>query len=362
MLQIYVERRTKMIRTRVKWISAFIFTMLGLIVLAGCSTSSAKESESITLNFGSMDGPPHVQNAVTFPAFAEEVEQLTNSRVDFRMYMGGALGGPNETLDNIVTGLMDVGRGIHGYNAGKYPVQSVLNLPFMAEGTGEELSIVAQKLYDTFPEIQDEYWDVKPLWIHAADPYAIITKGKAVRSFEDVKGLRLRTPSEEGSQMLEAWGATPVSMGAPDIYDAIQKGVIDGGVLPIAAIKDFNLTDLVDYVTIGYFNTNLFYVSMNENSWEKFTTDEQKLLEEELLGLPMAALAGRTFDEQKEKAEEEAKAAGVEFIELPEEELNKFKDASKHVAENWINRMEERGIPGQKIYDEAIRLIEETNQ
>lgn len=188
-----------MIRTRVKWISAFIFTMLGLIVLAGCSTSSAKESESITLNFGSMDGPPHVQNAVTFPAFAEEVEQLTNSRVDFRMYMGGALGGPNETLDNIVTGLMDVGRGIHGYNAGKYPVQSVLNLPFMAEGTGEELSIVAQKLYDTFPEIQDEYWDVKPLWIHAADPYAIITKGKAVRSFEDVKGLRLRTPSEEGS-------------------------------------------------------------------------------------------------------------------------------------------------------------------
>lgn len=42
--------------------------------------------------------------------------------------------------------------------------------------------------------------------------------------------------------------------------------------------------------------------------------------------------------------------------------MNKFKDASQHVAENWINRMEERGIPGQEIYDEAVRLIEEINE
>lgn len=352
-----------MIRNKLKYISIFIVTLMFVPILSGCvGSGSASEKETVTFNFGSMDGPPHVQNAVTFPAFIEEVERLTDGRVDFRMYMGGTLGGPNETLDNIVTGLMDVGRGIHGYNAGKFPAQSVLNLPFLAEGTGEELSIIAQKLYDKFPEIQDEYWDVKPLWIHASDPYAIVTKNKAVRSFEDVKGMRLRTPSQEGSEMLEAWGATPVSMGAPAIYDAIQKGVIDGGVLPIAAIKDFNLTDVVDYVTIGYFNTNLFYVSMNENSWEEFTPQEQEMLEEVVLGIPMAQKSGQAFDDQKEKAEKEARAAGVEFIELPEEELNKFKEASKGVSENWIAKMEAEGIDGQQIYDEAVRLIEELNE
>lgn len=316
-------------------------------------------SESIEFKFGSMDSPDHVQNFDVFASFAEEVEELTDGRVSFQIHTGGALGGPQETLDNIVTGIMDVGRGLHGYNAGKYRVQTVLHLPFLADGNGAELSKVAQTLYDTFPEIQEEYSDVKPLWIHAADPYAIVTKGKPVKSFEDVKGLKLRTPSVEGGEMIESWGATPVSIPAPEIYDALQKGVIDGGVFPIAAIKDFNVTDLVDYVTIGNFNTSLFYVSMNKNSWDKISAADQELLEEKLLGLPMAERAGIAFDEQKERAEEEAKAAGAEFIELSEDELYKFKEASTVVVDKWLSDMEEKGIDGQKIYDEALKLIED---
>lgn len=345
---------------RAKLIGITIVLLWSIFLLSAClQEGSAKDSDQLTLNFGSMDGPPHVQNEYTFPFFAEKVNELTNGRVDFRMYMGGSLGGASETQDNIVTGLMDVGRGINGYNSGKYQVHTVLNLPFMAGASGEELSIVAQQLYDEFPEIQDEYWDVKLLWAHASDPYAIITKDKPVRSFEDVKGLRLRTPSEEGSLMLESWGATPVSLGAPEIYDAMQKGVIDGGVIPIAAIKDFNLTDVIDYVTIGYFNTNLFYVSMNKNSWEKFTEEEQKQLEKELLGIPMAKEAGRVFDEQAKRAEKEAKEAGVEFIELPEEELDKFRQASSGIKEEWMKKMEDKGIDGRKIYERAEQLIEE---
>src|SRR5699024_322408 len=182
--------------------------------------------DAIEFKFGSMDAPDHVQNSEVFPYFADEVEKLTDGRVTFQIHTGGALGGPQETLDNIVTGIMDVGRGLHGYNAGKYRLQTVMQLPFLANGTGAELSVVAQKLHDTFPEIQEEYDDVKLLWVHAADPYAIITKGKAVRSFEDVKGLKIRTPSVEGGEMIEAWGATPVSLPAPEIYDALQKGHI----------------------------------------------------------------------------------------------------------------------------------------
>lgn len=326
------------------------------------SASNNDNGETIEFKFGSMDSPDHVQNYDVFASFAEDVEELTEGRVKFQMHTGGALGGPQETLDNIITGIMDVGRGLHGYNPGKYRAQTVLHLPFLAEGNGAELSIVAQTLYDTFPEIQEEYSDVKPLWIHAADPYAIVTKDKPVRSFEDVKGLKLRTPSVEGGEMIESWGATPVSVPAPEIYDSLQKGVIDGGVFPVAAIKDFNIVDLVDYVTIGNFNTSLFYVSMNKDSWDRISPEDQKLIEENLLGLPMAERAGIAFDEQKERAEEEAKAAGVEFIELPDEELEKFKEASSVVVDKWLADMEELGIDGEKIYNEALRLIEEQKE
>ena len=346
-------------------ISLLGLTILMLLIFTACSKSSGGSSESnksegkkIEFKLGHMNSPDHVQGTGAMIPFSEDVAKLTDGRVNFKVYPGGALGGPKDTLDNIVTGIMDAGWGLHGYNAGKFPVHSVLQLPFLADGTGAELSVVAQKLYDEFPEIQEEYKDVKLLWVHAADPYAIITKGKAVRSFDDVKGLKLRTPSVEAGEMIKSWGATPVSLPAPEIYDALQKGVIDGGVLPVAAIKDFNLTDIVDYVTLGNFNTSIFYVLMNKNSWNKISPDDQKLIDKELVGLPMAEKAGKAFDQQKDKAEKEAKAAGVEFIELPGDELQKFKDSSKGVKDKWLDEMKAKGIDGQKIYDETVKLIQ----
>jgi TRAP-type C4-dicarboxylate transport system substrate-binding protein len=341
------------------------FMILMLLITSACSTSSSssdgsKSTEStkaVELKMGHMSSTEHVQHSMAMAPFSEEVAKVTEGRIHFTIYPGAALAGPKETYDSIVTGIMDAGWGLQGYTAGKFPVHSVLQLPFMADGTGAELSVVAQKLYDQFPEIQKEYSDVKPLWIHAADPYAIITKGKAVRSFADVKGLKLRAPSVEAKSMIESWGATPVSFPAPEIYDALQKGVIDGALLPIAAIKDFNLFDAVDYVTVGNFNTSLFFVVMNKDSWDKLSPEDQKKMDG-LIGIPMAQKAGEAFDYQANQSEKESKDAGVEFITLSDADLKKFKDASKIVTEKWISDMEAKGIPGQKIYDEAVKLIQ----
>lgn len=322
----------------------------------GANASNAETAEAITFSMGHIGPPVHVQDLRAMTPFSEEVAELTEGRVNFQIYPGSALGGPAETYDNIMTGIMDAGWSLQGYNAGLFPVHSVLHLPFLANGTAAELSVIAHQLYEKFPEIQEEYSDVKMLWVHAADSYAIITKGKAVRSFEDAKGLKLRTPSIEAGKMIESWGATPVSMPAPEIYDAMQKGVIDGGVLPIAAIKDFNLYDVVDYVSVGYFNTSLFYMLMNQNSWDKISPEDQAIIEE-LIGEPMAQKAGEAFDYQQQEAQKESIEAGIEFIELDDAELQKFKDASQVVTDEWLSSMEDKGIDGQAIYDETVRLL-----
>ena len=74
----------------------------------------------------------------------------------------------------------------------------------------------------------------------------------------------------------------------------------------VRAIKDFNLFDVVDYVTLGNFNTSLFYVTMNKNSWNKMSEEDQEIVEE-LKGIPMAKKSGNAFDQQKELAEKQAK-------------------------------------------------------
>jgi TRAP-type C4-dicarboxylate transport system substrate-binding protein len=357
MIKKQIQGGFRMKRTTLKMSFAGLMILV-LFITSACSSSvGSKSTKAVELKMGHMNPIEHVQHSMAMAPFSEELAKVTEGRANFTIYPGAALAGPRETYDSIVTGIMDAGWGLQGYTAGKFSVHSVLHLPFMADGTGAELSIVAQKLYDQFPEIQKEYSDVKPLWFHAADPYAIITKGKAVRSYADVKGLKLRAPSVEAKSMIESWGATPVSFPAPEIYDALQKGVIDGALLPIAAIKDFNLFDAVDYVTMGNFNTSLFFVVMNKDSWNKFSPEDQKKMDE-LSGISMARKSGEAFDYQAKQAEKESKEVGVEFIALPDAELQKFKDASKIVTKNWISDMEAKGIPGQKIYDEAVKLIQ----
>lgn len=335
--------------------------MVMLIILSACSSGTSgdgSDANTLEFKFGHTNSPDHVQDSLVLRPFSKEVSEVTDGRVAIKIYPGGALAGSKDTLDNITTGIMDGGWGVTGYNPGKFPAHSVLQLPFLSDGTGAELSIVAQKLYDQFPEIQEEYKDVKPLWVHASDSYAIVTKGKQVKTFEDVNGLKLRSPSTEATEMIKSWGATPVSVPAPEIYDAMQKGIIDGGVLPVAALKDFNLFDVVDYVTIGNFNTTVFYTLMNKDSWEKISEEDKKVIEEKFLGEPMAEQAGAAFDQQREAAVKQAEEQGIEFYTLPDKELETFKDKSNVVVEKWLADMESKGIDGQKIYDEAVRLIE----
>ncbi|MDT8859708.1 TRAP transporter substrate-binding protein [Alkalihalobacillus sp. MEB130] len=320
--------------------------------------TTAPSADAITFSMGHMNSTEHVQDSMAMRPFSEEVAEATDGRINFQIYPGGALGSPAETYDNIVTGIMDSGWGLQGYNAGKFEVHSVMLLPFLADGNGEKLSVIAQKLYDQFPEIQAEYDDVKLMWVHAADPYAIVTSGKQVTSLEDLRGLRLRTPSVEGGKMIESWGATPVSMPAPEIYDSLQRGVIDGGILPIAALKDFNLFDVVDYVTIGNFSTGLFYTAMNKNSWDRIPADDQTIIAD-MIGEPMARTAGEAFDFQEEQARQKAEEEGIEFLELDEAELERFKEAAQIVTEEWLANMESKGIDGQAILDEALRLMQE---
>ncbi|MFC3526408.1 TRAP transporter substrate-binding protein [Marinococcus halophilus] len=257
---------------------------------------------------------------------------------------------------------MESGRGLQGYNAGKFPVSAVMEMPFLAQGSAEEMSITFQQLYEEFPAIQEEYEGTKPLWLHTSDAYAIITKDEKVENFEDVKGMKIRSPSVQTSNMIESWGATSVSLPAPDIYDSMQKGVIDGAIIPVTAIEDFNLYDVVDYVTIGDFNTALFYVTMNKESWNEIPNQDQKIIEQELLGEPMASLAGQKFDELEQETEVEAKEQGIEFYELPEEEINKFENASENVTQNWIEDMESQGVEGQKIYNRAEELMTDNDK
>lgn len=320
------------------------------------SDSSPSPAKPIELKLAHIMSPKHMQQVQVMEPLAKDIEKATEGRVKVTIYPGAALAKPADQFNAAATGIADIAFGVQGYTPGKFPLTSVLALPFRATSALSGSQILWD-LYNEFPEIQSEYKGTKVLYLWAGDTGQIITAKKQVKTLEDMKGLKLRSPDPQLNAVLEAWGATPVSMPVTDLYDAMQKGVVEGALAPMSTIVDFNLGDVAKYVTIADVYTSPFYMVMNLDAWAKISADDQKKIDA-LMGKPMMEKAGKVFDGVAQDGMNLAKQKGMTIYNLPTDELNRWKQASAKVAQAWIKDMAAKGFPAQKIYDESNRLLE----
>ena len=91
-----------------------------------------------------------------------------------------------------------------------------------------------------------------------------MSRAKPIRTLEDLKGMRIRTPSAAQSAQLEALGAIPIDMPANQIYNNLDRGVIDASMIPMSAALDFKLIEVAKYFTINApLGRSPFLVAMN---------------------------------------------------------------------------------------------------
>lgn len=330
-----------------------ILVLASLPLMAGCAAEPAGPVELKMSHFMSEKHPMH---AKLMAPFAEEVEQATEGRVKITIYSGGALGKPPDQYDSAVTGITDIAFGLHGYTAGKFPLTSILELPTMVNSAASG-SCVLWKLYEKFPEIGAEHPGVKVLTIWTHDTGQIMTTKKPIRTMDDLKGMTIRAPTASHVTMVEAWGATAVMMPISELYDSLEKGVVDGCVVPFSAVKSFNLADVCKYITVGNFYVCTFFLVMNLDSWDKISGKDQKIIEG-LIGSRMSETAGTAYDAAGKVGLQTAQDAGLDIYELPAGELAKWREALAGIHSQWVADMEAKGLPGQEIYDEAVRLAE----
>lgn len=338
----------------------FLVMILPIILLAACGSQDVNSEENATsekdieLDLSHVWPPSHDQETIVVQEFIEDVEGATNGKVKITSYSGSTLAAADGQFDAANTGAVDIGFSVNSYTPNQFPLTSVMELPFIGK-SGEENAKVLWQLYEEFPEFEEEYIGTVPLWLFTSDPGQIFTVGKPVKSVEDLKGMRIRSPSAETNEWLTNLGATPVSMPMNETYEALERGVVDGTIAPWEALLGHSLIDVVDYATVGNFYASTFYATMNEQSWDSLGADNQTAIEE-LIGEKMSMKAGALYDQAEKDAIIKAEELGIEIYELSEEELEEWKELINPTIENWIDKINERGLPGQEIYDRVREL------
>lgn len=334
-----------------------LFGIIGVLMLAACgggSDEGSSDAESeYDWDFTHFFPPSHFMEDEV-QDFAADLDEATDGRLSITSYPGASLAEPNEHFDAAATGSVDFALSVNGYTPNQFPLTSVMELPFMTDSAVEG-SENLWKLYNEFDEFDDEYAGTVPLWLYTTDPGQLFTVGKQVTSIEDLEGMRIRSPSPETSDWLEALGATPVSMPMNENFEALERGVVDGTIAPWEAVKTWGLDEVIDYATVGNFYSTTMFVVMNEGIWNDLSEEDKGAIED-LSGEKMASQTGEIFDKYGQEAVEEAKEKGVEVTELSDEELEEWNEFINPTIQEWIDDLEGRDLPGQEIYDRAVEL------
>jgi TRAP-type C4-dicarboxylate transport system substrate-binding protein len=319
---------------------------------ASSESGSTGEGSDVNLSVSTYLSSTHSQVTNVLEPFFEEVEEKTEGRVTADYYTSNALGTADAQFDMAQTGVADFVLSNHGYAVGQFPLTGVGDLPFMGR-SAEEASKILWEIQEQFPEISEEHEGTKIAWLLKTDTYQVFTTEKKVVHPTDLEGLRIRTPSPAGNEILELVGATPVNMPMGDVYEGMQRGVIDGALAPVSVVKNFQLGDVTKYITMGDFWTQSLYAVFNNSTWDNLSPEDQEIVEG-MIGEEMAIKSGQVYDADAEAGMEMAIEEGVEIVELSDDELAEWEVALEPMVQGWIDDMESQGLPGQEVYDAAL--------
>lgn len=337
-----------------------LFGLLMVAFLIGTAMASKSlAAKPITLNFAIADPATHYEVKSVYTSWAKEVETRTAGRVKIRLYPGQTLGKQGEQYDLVLKGAAHLTIMVGPQYPGRFPLSDVFNLPFLVppDGPNSPGKAIRDMVHEKY--LTPIYFkDVKVLWKGRYQPNVIQMAKKPVRTLEDMKGQVIGFP---GGRILpryiKALGASPEQSPAPEVYTNLEKGIIDGQILPFETQMAFKLSDVAKFVTMTNQGSAAKCLIMRKETWESLPPDIQRIIED--LNPWAEDLMYKVGKGVFSKISGLSNKAGVEMIELSLSERARWVEAAKSLEQNWVAEMDKKGLPATDMYNEILKLLGE---
>ena len=178
------------------------------------------------------------------------------------------------------TGVADIGYVAPAYTSDKMPVSEVAMLPGAFDHSCQG-TLAYWKLARNGVIAQQDYAanNIHLLLAVSLPQYRIFTVKQPVKDVGDVTGLKLRSTGGAQDLTLRAIGAVPVRMAAPDAYESLSRGTMDGLLFPLESVVAYGADKLVKYSTDGLgFGSFIVSYSISDNVWKKLSPEIQKAM------------------------------------------------------------------------------------
>lgn len=327
------------------------------------SGGASQNQEVFEININNYNPSTHQFAVNVYEPWGKYVEEKTNGRIKANLYNGATLGSSATFRKDVAAGVSDVGLFLPDYYLeSEFFPSTIATLPFAFSGASTETATKIMKEFTEKYMLKDLNQDMHYLGGVVVTEASDLYSRMAIRTLEDFKGKTFHGNGEIVSDLVTSLGGTPVGATFEEIYEGLSKGTIDGAFFSATGGITNKVYEAGPYLTrMGVVSYNMIPV-LGQPLYDRLPADLQQMMDEDL-GPKLIELFIESYKNElaKDPHAQIAELVGSkgEVIDLPEEELQKFRLAAKPVWDKWQQQAEEKGYPAQEMMDTFKQLLQD---
>ncbi len=326
---------------------------LVITTAVGCSQPASEEGtpeetpqETYVLKFNHVLAESEPFND-GFLKWADNVKARTNGGLVIEVFHSAQLGVEEDIIEQLKNGA-NVGQNTDSARLGMYvPEIAVMNAPYFVETIDDVVKLNELPSIQQWKQELEEEHGIKILSFNWVQGLRHMVTNKPIRTPEDLKGLRVRTPGAPiWQESIKAIGATPVALPFGEVYVGLQQGAIDGADLVYRNVTGAKLYESAKYMSETGHILLINFQIISKEFFDSLPKEYQDILVEEcdLAGIETSKL----MEVETEMLKEELEAKGMTIVK--DVDMEAFRAAGEAAYES-LNLTEVR----DQVYKELGR-------
>jgi TRAP-type C4-dicarboxylate transport system substrate-binding protein len=262
-----------------------------LVAALALAALASRASAAEQWNYYIHQSAPQFATSRGAKQLAEDIEKATGGELKVRLHLSGTLQiNPSNITSAVGENVVQMGDDL--FNSGNIPVAGIPRLPMLIQSYEDYA-----KIEPVLRPYLEKAFAAKGAILLGAYIYPVqgMWGRKKLSALDDIKGLKLRVASPEQGEFVRRFGGTSITMGAPEVPSALDRGVVDG--IFTAGVGAVLWKDLLKYGYLIPINVNNSYIIANADAYKKLAPAVQdKLL--------TAVVAGARWNQDTMKQEE----------------------------------------------------------
>lgn len=200
--------------------------------------------------------------------FAEEVEAISEGEITVELFLGGVLGSQSVLQEQVELGTIEAI--VTASDIVEMDSRfGIFDFPFLFSDRDHVYRLLDGEFGEQLNQTLIDRTGVRVLGFGELGFRQITNNTRAVRTPDDLRGIRLRVPPTElRLRAFEAIGASPTPVAWDELYTALSQGVVDGQENPLSAILGASFYEVQEYLSISNHVYTPAYLLVNEEWWQ----------------------------------------------------------------------------------------------